>query len=99
MYSQVFALGILEDFDFIIRIVIFSYLLYWLYMTFNELPILFGISVIIGGSFMLFYAIPTIILVILFFPLLFVPFYFGLYVDLKMFSFSKKSLGSAPRKL
>ncbi|MFQ5405867.1 MAG: hypothetical protein ACE5DI_01780 [Candidatus Micrarchaeia archaeon] len=67
MYANVLALGVLEDFDFVIRIVVFSYLLYWLYMTFNELPVLFGISALVAGFFMLFYSFPTIFLVILFF--------------------------------
>lgn len=45
----------LNDLSFVIRIIIFSYFLFWLFVTFRELPIIFGISVI-GIAYLIFVA-------------------------------------------
>ena len=56
----------MNDLSFVIRILVFSYFLFWLFITFRELPIIFGISVI-GVAYLIFIAaLPMIILAIAF---------------------------------
>ena len=62
-------LGLLETLDsmsFVVSIMVFSYILFWLYMTFRESQILFGISSIVAGYFILVAQLPTVFLVIIF---------------------------------
>lgn len=55
-----------EDFSFIIQIITFSYILFWLYITFRDAQILFGLSAIIAAYFTLLNPLPTIVLVVFF---------------------------------
>jgi len=56
----------LNDLSFVIRVIIFSYFLFWLFITFRELPMVFGLSVI-GLAYLIFVAtIPMFVLAIAF---------------------------------
>ncbi len=56
----------MNDLSFVIRILVFSYFLFWLFITFRELPVIFGISVI-GVAYLIFIAaLPMIVLAIAF---------------------------------
>ena len=59
------------DMGFVIQIMTFSYLLFWLYLTFRDMPILFGISSLIGAYFIWINPISVTFLMILFFGLIF----------------------------
>ncbi len=63
------ALGILEDFDFVIKVLTFSYMLFWLYMSFRDIPILFGISSLVGFYFLFINPPMVVFVVILLFSL------------------------------
>ncbi|MFH0972187.1 MAG: hypothetical protein V1835_06520 [Candidatus Micrarchaeota archaeon] len=56
----------LEDLGFVFKLVVFSYMVFWLYMNLRENPILFGMGVIIASFFTLVQPLPTIILVVIF---------------------------------
>ncbi len=56
----------LNDLSFVVKIIIFSYFLFWLFVTFRELPIVFGLSVI-GLAYLMFVAaIPMLVIAIVF---------------------------------
>ncbi len=57
---------VLGDLKFVIQIIVFSYILFWLYMTFRESQLLFGLSAIIDAYFVLLNPLSTAILVVLF---------------------------------
>ena len=66
-YFPVFPLlGILEDFDFVIKVFVFAYIEFYLYMQLRESQLLFGIATLIASYFLLYQPIPTIFLVVLF---------------------------------
>jgi len=39
----------LNELDFVMRVIVFSYLLFWLYITFRDVQVLFGLSSILVG--------------------------------------------------
>lgn len=49
---------------FVIKLMAFVYMLFWLYYTFNRIPVLFGITSVILAYFMFIYSIPTLLLVL-----------------------------------
>lgn len=53
------------ELSFVIKLMVFVYMLYWLHMTIGDSTILFGISGVIAAYFILFMGIPTIVLVII----------------------------------
>ncbi len=54
----------LNDLSFVVKIIVFSYFLYWLFVTFRELPIVFGLSVV-GLAYLMFVAaIPMLVIAI-----------------------------------
>ncbi|MCX6768128.1 MAG: hypothetical protein NTY90_05395 [Candidatus Micrarchaeota archaeon] len=57
----------LGDISFVIQIMVFSYILFWLYMTFRDIPVLFGLATVVAAYFMFIQPIPVILLVIVFF--------------------------------
>ena len=54
------------DIGFVIQIMALAYIIFWLYLTFRESQVLFGISAIIASYFMLTVALPTVLVVIVF---------------------------------
>ena len=62
-----FIFETLNDMAFVVKVIVFSYMLFWLYMTFREAQLLFGVTAIIASYFILFHAISTTMLLILFF--------------------------------
>jgi hypothetical protein len=69
--NLLFLGGVLEtlgEMDFVIRIMVFSYLLFWLYMTFMpaKAEILFGISAIAAGYLVFAHGISITILALFF---------------------------------
>ncbi|MFH0835676.1 MAG: hypothetical protein V1834_00765 [Candidatus Micrarchaeota archaeon] len=65
--SVFFITDTLNDMGFVIRVIVFSYILFWLYITFREAQLLFGLTAIIASYFVLFHSISTTVLIILFF--------------------------------
>jgi len=57
----------LADFGFIIQVMTFSYVLFWLFMTFRDTPILFGLTAVVAAYFMFIQPLPIFIIVIVFF--------------------------------
>ncbi len=57
----------LADIGFVIQIMVFSYILFWLYMTFRDIPLLFGLVTVVAAYFMFIQPIPVFLLVIVFF--------------------------------
>lgn len=67
-FLQLAEIGqMLADFGFIIQVLVFSYVLFWLYMTFRDVPLLFGITTVIAAYFMFIQPIPVLFMVIIFF--------------------------------
>ncbi len=56
-----------SDISFVVTILVFCYLLYWLFITFNRVPILFGASALVAAYFLFVQPLPTIFLVVIFF--------------------------------
>ena len=54
------------DIGFVIQIMALAYIIFWLYLTFRESQVLFGITAIIASYFMLTVALPTVLVVIVF---------------------------------
>ncbi len=68
--AHVLALDYLSDADFVVKIIVFAYMMFWLYTTFSEVPVIFGISALIASYFLWAFAWPTIIFVFLFFAII-----------------------------
>ncbi|MBI5229189.1 hypothetical protein HY991_03695 [Candidatus Micrarchaeota archaeon] len=49
---------------FIIKLMAFVYLLFWLFVTFNRVPVLFGLTTVILAYFIFVYSLPTMLLVL-----------------------------------
>ncbi|MFH1106946.1 MAG: hypothetical protein V1787_03545 [Candidatus Micrarchaeota archaeon] len=63
------AAGLLQffdDFAFVIGIIVFAYILFWLYASFRDVPILFGLASIVAAYFTILQPLPTIVLVVIF---------------------------------
>ncbi len=70
MYPGVFSLDIMDaivELDFAVKVFVFAYLLFWLYTTFGDQQILFGLGASVAFFFLFFYGLPTIAVVVLFF--------------------------------
>ncbi|VVB71436.1 Uncharacterised protein [uncultured archaeon] len=59
-------LGDIANLSFVIKIMCFSYLTYWLYATFYNSKIIFGIALIVAGYFTITYSDATTALVAIF---------------------------------
>ena len=55
-----------SDIGFVIKIMALAYIIFWLYLTFRDSQMLFGLGAIIASYFMLTSAIPLIFIVIIF---------------------------------
>ena len=58
--------GFLDQMQFVLQVIVFSYILFWLYITFRENQILFGLSSIVAAYFIILNPITTTTLVVLF---------------------------------
>lgn len=79
------VLGILEtlaDMAFVIKILTFSYLLYWLFIVFREQQMLLGIATIIAAYFMFFHQISIVLLVLFFFVFIVMSGHFQFLIDM-----------------
>jgi hypothetical protein len=57
------TLELFGELGFLIKLLVFAYLLYWLYMTFGNSGTLFGLSALVTAYFLLFHGISTILVV------------------------------------
>ncbi len=99
----------LTDLAFVIKILVFSYLLYWLFIVFREQQVLLGIVTLIAAYFMFFHAVSITILVLLFFVFIVMSGHFQFIIDmgilpiLAMFGFHESGeeakLGAIQKKL
>lgn len=67
MIPLLFLDGLLEtasELNFVIRVMVFAYLLFWCYITFQEYQLLFGISGLVTGYFVFLHGISITLLVI-----------------------------------
>ena len=55
-----------SDIGFVIKIMALAYIIFWLYLTFRDSQMLFGLGAIIASYFMLTSAIPLIFIVVIF---------------------------------
>lgn len=78
-------LGIFDlftDLAFVIKILTFSYLLYWLFIVFREQQMLLGIATIIAAYFMFFHQISIVLLVLFFFVFIIMSGHFQFLIDM-----------------
>ncbi len=94
-------LGTLADLSFVIKILVFSYVLYWLFIVFREQQIMLGLVAVIAAYFMFFHAVSLTILVLLFFVFIVMSGHFQFIIDmgvlpiLGMFGFHEGQGGEA----
>jgi len=55
----------LSELDFVVRVLVFSYMLFWLYMTFRDAQLLFGIATIVVGYLIFVHGISVTLVVAL----------------------------------
>lgn len=78
-------LGIFDTFSdlaFVVKIMVFAYILYWLFVVFREQQVLLGLVAIIAAYFMFFHAISVTILVLLFFVFIIMSGHFQFIIDM-----------------
>lgn len=56
----------LNELDFVMRVIVFSYLLFWLYITFRDVQVLFGLASLITGYFIFAHGLSITLLTIFF---------------------------------
>ncbi len=61
------VLGTLNELGFVVRIIVFSYLCYWLYITFRDVQTIFGIGVIITAYIIFIHSLSITLLTVVFF--------------------------------
>ncbi len=61
------VLGTLNELGFVVRIIVFSYLCYWLYITFRDVQTIFGVAVIVTAYLVFIHSLSITLLVIIFF--------------------------------
>jgi hypothetical protein len=57
----------LDNLHFIVQIITWCYLLFWLYMTFRDMPVMFGLTSLIASYFIFAHSLSTSFLVLVFF--------------------------------
>lgn len=55
------------DIAFVVQVIVFSYLMFWLYMSFKDSSLVFGLSVIISGYLIFVHGISMTFLMLIFF--------------------------------
>ncbi len=85
LFSALPLLGILQtvsDLGLVIKIMVFAYLLYWLFIVFREQQMLLGLATIIAAYFMFFHQLSVIVLVLLFFVFIVMSGHFQFIIDM-----------------
>lgn len=72
----------LSDLSFVIKIIVFSYLLYWLFVVFREQQLLMGLMTVVAAYFMFFHAVSVTVLVLLFFVFIVMSGHFQFVIDM-----------------
>lgn len=54
------------DISFVVKLLVFVYLLYWLFITFRENQIMLGLFTIAGAYFLFFHSVSLVVFVLLF---------------------------------
>ncbi len=70
------------DLAFVIKIMVFSYVLYWLFIVFREQQLLLGLVAVIAAYFMFVHAVSVTILVLLFFVFIVMSGHFQFIIDM-----------------
>ncbi len=85
-YSQQLPiLGLFDafaDLAFVIKIMVFCYILYWLFIVFREQQIVLGLVAVIAAYFMFVHAVSITILVLLFFVFIVMSGHFQFIIDM-----------------
>ena len=55
----------LGELDFVVRVMVFAYMLFWLYMTFRDSQMLFGLATIVVGYLIFVHGISVTVVVLL----------------------------------
>ncbi len=82
-----------NELGFVVKIMVFAYLLYWLFIVFREQQVLLGLVAIIAAYFMFFHSISLTLLVLVFFVFVVMSGHFQFLIDfglipiLSMFGF------------
>ncbi len=53
----------LAEIGFVVQVLVFTYMLFWLYMTFRDLPLLFGLTSTVAGFLVFIHGISMTVLV------------------------------------
>jgi uncharacterized protein YhhL (DUF1145 family) len=53
----------LAEIGFVVQVLVFTYTLFWLYMTFRDLPLLFGLTSVLSGFLIFIHGISMTVLV------------------------------------
>ncbi len=72
----------IADLGFVVKILVFSYILYWLFVVFREQQVILGLVAVIAAYFMLFHAISITVLVLLFFVFIVMSGHFQFIIDM-----------------
>ena len=68
MAADIFGIfSFLNDVRFVVEIIVFAYLVFWLYMTFRDIPLLFALSLVAAGYLIFAQTISITLLVVIFF--------------------------------
>ncbi|MFH1247019.1 MAG: hypothetical protein V1644_01435 [Candidatus Micrarchaeota archaeon] len=73
---------VFSDLGFVIKIMVFSYILYWLFMVFREQQVILGLVAIIAAYFMFAHAISVTVLVLLFLVFIVMSGHFQFIIDM-----------------
>jgi hypothetical protein len=57
----------LNELGFVVRVIIFSYLVYWLYITFRDVQTIFGLAVIVTAYLIFIHSVSITLLTVIFF--------------------------------
>ncbi len=57
----------LNELGFVVRIIVFSYLCYWLYITFRDVQTVFGVAVIVTAYIIFIHSLSITLLTVIFF--------------------------------
>ncbi len=83
--------GFFGDMEFVVRVFVFSYMVYWLYVNLRDAQILFGLGTVVAAFFIYVQPVATTILVVIFVIFITMGYHlqfliqFGLYPLLRIF--------------
>ncbi|MBI4406779.1 hypothetical protein HY571_02600 [Candidatus Micrarchaeota archaeon] len=70
------------DLVFIVKLIVFVYLLYWLFITFRENQIVLGLFSIAAAYFLFFHSVSLVVFVLLFFAFVVMGMHFQFIIDM-----------------